>query len=741
MTSILLGFEQECKLAQDLNEELRKLGYETILVYSGYDVIKAAVTQKPAAILLHSNLKDYDVLRTSVWLSKDNATNEIPQFLISNDGNGQPHHFWEVNKAAETACCFSGITDAEKGVEGIIEVLQKFAESSGLCSGPNGQSPVTAPTAEQVDTELVEAFETHFIKSRLLLQLLQINRNINEVDYFAKILMEQVARLFECRLVSFLWKGDLVTEYDLITAPLNMGKFEALRQWNHKAVSDAGWGNDGPTDIITWGRDFLVDAEDEYTIDDLSKEYVKVDIVFRNQQRGRLILAEAGDKTEITDTYLIADFKRHLAPIFSNFIMYQDLEMHLIRDDRIFQSIGELAGVSTLELENFRSFMLQSLLILLDLYSTNKGAIISVNSSGEINDVATLGESEEYFTKLTSNGRSIFERALEDNCFRMYSKEPSSDDEIELIDGDKVDNVVVAPLGCSERFFGVAMLTNIRPFNTGKEKKSIDTFAKLISNHIYNKNLSDEFIEKKSIEEQLHLAREIQMGLLPDGEASNKSFDIYARSTPAKQVGGDFFDYYPIDEDMLGISIADISGKGIPASLLMSMTKSVFQSLFESEKQPAMLLSRANNILARQFFNDKFVTALFCLVTAQRMVFASGGHHPILVYRAEDDVFEKYDPDGIALGILEDPVFETAIIDFQPGDVAILFTDGLCEASNAEHDQFGYERIEAVVREKAKSGAREVVDRLFEALEEHTSGLPAFDDTTIIVLIARETDD
>lgn len=228
------------------------------------------------------------------------------------------------------------------------------------------------------------------------------------------------------------------------------------------------------------------------------------------------------------------------------------------------------------------------------------------------------------------------------------------------------------------------------------------------------------------------------MGLLPDGEIANRAFDIFARSLPAKQVGGDFFDYYPIDDEWLGLSIADISGKGIPASLLMSMTKSVFQSLFEAESHPPVILAKANTILSKQFFSDKFVTAIFGMLVPRRLVFSSGGHHPVIVYRKAADRFEKIDPEGIALGIIEDAEFEVAEVEFDPGDVAIFFTDGLCEANNSDGEQFGYGRIEEVVRKKADYGAKEVVEGLFTALEEHTAGMPAFDDTTIIIVIAKE---
>jgi serine phosphatase RsbU (regulator of sigma subunit) len=737
MSKVLLGLVNGCELATELVEALKGLGYETHVVYSGYDVIRDAVRLKPSAVVLHSSLEDCDILKTSVWLNRNKVTSQIPQFLISTLNEDDTFEKWKLNGAAETVCNFKARFSPDDGAEAIAQGLKKFEEANGLSPSSDGEPSSEPPSQGAIQADLVEAFESHYIKSRLLLRLLQINRNINEVDYFSKILMEQVAGLFECELISFLWKGECVTEYDLITGPVELGMFEALRRLNQGIVRESGWGGEGPTDLITWGRQFLADSGEEVDPDILAARSVKIDITFKEALRGTLTLATANPSPDFWDTELVVDFKNHLAPIFSNFIMYQDLEMNLSRDDRIFQAIGELAGISTLELESFRSFLLQSLLILLDLYSTNRGAIVMVGENQLPDETVALGESEEFFTSLTSGGESIIDRVLKEPGLYAFGREVSEEDGIEQLDEDTLENLVVAPLECTENLFGIVLLANIHPFNTGKEKKSVMTFAKLISNHIYNKTLSDEYVDKKSIEEQLTLAREIQMGLLPDGEMNNKAFDIFAKSIPAKQVGGDFFDYYPIDEEWLGVSIADISGKGIPASLLMSMTKSVFQSLFEAERHPSEILTKANNILAKQFFSDKFVTALFGLFVPNRLVLASGGHHPLIVYRTSEDRFEKIDPDGIALGIMENAEFEVAEVEFEPGDVAVFFTDGLCESSNSENEQFGYERIEQVVRAKALNGAEAIVEGLFEALEEHTAGMPAFDDTTVMVAVAK----
>jgi sigma-B regulation protein RsbU (phosphoserine phosphatase) len=141
-----------------------------------------------------------------------------------------------------------------------------------------------------------------------------------------------------------------------------------------------------------------------------------------------------------------------------------------------------------------------------------------------------------------------------------------------------------------------------------------------------------------------------------------------------------------------------------------------------------------NSLLTRTIAQGKFVTGALLYIKDNKLNCASAGHQPLIIYRASEDKFEEIDADGIALGIVGEMEFELVKTTMNTGDVALMFTDGLNEAMNPDRVQFGYGRIQAVIRQYASSGAKEILNILFNAMRDHTKGADLFDDTTIIVI-------
>ncbi len=737
MSIVILGFPPDYEAGRHIARELERLGFEPRPVPTGYDVIRESLEHRPAAILLQSGLADFDVLKTAVWLRHNKRTSGIPLFLVNRAASNGVRDKSAMSGLSDQVCSFNNSFSSEDEVEAIAAALKHYDEKFGLHMVVTDEEPVEIPSREKVVSDLAEAFEAKYIKSRLMLRLFQVSRNIDEIDYFVKTLLTRISNIFDCEMVSFLWKGATLTEYNLVTSPLNANIYDAHRYSNDGIISSEHSRATGSMDIITWGRQFIVPGNAELSEEEFKSISISVDIKFRHVLRGRLTLTSAKAVMQEWDKEMLEDFQNQLGLIFSNFIMYHDLEHSLSRDNKIFQSIGELAGITTLEIGSFRSFILQALLILLDLYSTTCGAIILL-SEDRVDDVYALGESENFFRSLSAGGESVVGLTVKQPEIRAFTSKATHESSDAKLDNDTIDNLVAVPLMCNDMFLGVLLLTNTNPFFSAKETRFISIFAKQIANQIYNqRTYSTEHNEKRSLEEQLNVARDIQRGLLPKGRMSHKYFDFYARSDPAKEVGGDFFDYYPLNDDWLGVAIADISGKGMPASLLMSVSMTIFRSIFENDQRPGQFLHKANDILAKEFFPDKFVTALFGMFGPGTLKLASGGHHPAIVYRTSEDRFEHFEPEGMALGIVDGCDFAEMEIGFKPGDVVVLFTDGLCEAADSEKEQFGYKGIEKVMREKAGSSPEEIVSALFEAVAAHAKGMPAYDDTTIVAAVAK----
>ena len=212
-------------------------------------------------------------------------------------------------------------------------------------------------------------------------------------------------------------------------------------------------------------------------------------------------------------------------------------------------------------------------------------------------------------------------------------------------------------------------------------------------------------MERKNTE--LAIAAEIQKSFLPDTITQIEGYDIAATSVMAKEVGGDFFDVIPLeivtlDPGKLGIMIADVSGKGIPAALFMALSRIVVRvnAIWYASK-PAAAIRDANTIIANDSKSGMFVTLFYGLLdsTNRTFTYVNAGHNPPLHFRASDGTLSELEATGIAMGVLNDAKYTQDTIQMAPGDLLILYTDGITEAENAQLEMFDVERLKKVIHE------------------------------------------
>jgi len=251
--------------------------------------------------------------------------------------------------------------------------------------------------------------------------------------------------------------------------------------------------------------------------------------------------------------------------------------------------------------------------------------------------------------------------------------------------------------------------------------------------------------EKKRLEEELRIARSIQMSLLPRGQLAVPGLSISALCVPAREVGGDYYDFFPLSDDRLGVLIADVSGKGTSAALYMAELKGLMLSLSQTCPSPRQLMLTANHIISRNLDSRSFITMTYAVVDlAERtMVYARAGHTP-LIYRSDGETGEPsvriLTPDGLVLGLRIDggELFERLLkeetIPLRRGDVLMLFTDGISEAMNGDSDMFGEERLATLVGEHGHLPTEELRERLLRDIDGFVAGAPQHDDMTMILL-------
>jgi sigma-B regulation protein RsbU (phosphoserine phosphatase) len=259
-------------------------------------------------------------------------------------------------------------------------------------------------------------------------------------------------------------------------------------------------------------------------------------------------------------------------------------------------------------------------------------------------------------------------------------------------------------------------------------------------------DLLREAAEKKRLEEELRIAREIQMSLLPQGALAMPGLSVSALCVPAREVGGDYYDFLPLDEHRLGVLIADVSGKGTSAALYMAELKGLMLSLSRIHTSPRELMITANRIIANNLDARSFITMTYAVLdlAARTMTYARAGHTPLMrVPRAEPGCRRETEvlvPDGLVLGLKIDDgqMFDRLLVEqttpLDAGDLYVLFTDGISEAMNADDDCFGEARLARLLEDHADLPAEELRERILRDVEAFAGGAPQHDDMTMILL-------
>lgn len=256
------------------------------------------------------------------------------------------------------------------------------------------------------------------------------------------------------------------------------------------------------------------------------------------------------------------------------------------------------------------------------------------------------------------------------------------------------------------------------------------------------KGAHDQELQTKALEHDLAIASEIQSNLVPKRMLKIPGYDISAYYRPSKEVGGDYYDFIEIDEHNEGIIVADVSGKGIPGSLVMTMARAFIRMEAERARNtsPGDTLGKANRMLAQDIKKGMFVTALYCILDKRtnEMKVASAGHNPMVVWRAATNQIQLVNPNGIALGFDKGPVFERTVkeekIVLGRGDRIVLYTDGTVEAMNAANQEFGDDKFFGLVKQLATRDSNQMLNLLVKSLDEHKGNAPQSDDITIVTL-------
>ncbi|ADN35720.1 protein serine/threonine phosphatase [Methanolacinia petrolearia DSM 11571] len=235
---------------------------------------------------------------------------------------------------------------------------------------------------------------------------------------------------------------------------------------------------------------------------------------------------------------------------------------------------------------------------------------------------------------------------------------------------------------------------------------------------------------------ELEIASEIQTNFLPGAIPEIPGFSIFALSRPAKEVGGDFYDFIDCGGEETGIVIADVSGKGVPAALFMVLSKTLMNASAGWNRSIKKAMEDANNLILAESGAGMFVTLFYMRLnhSSKKIEYANAGHCPPLYLGASDNDFLPLNPTGMALGVLEDNKYGAGEISTSSGDLIVFFTDGITESINTREEEFGEERLKEIIMNNRHKKPDEIADLIIESVDLHSAGNPQFDDITLIIL-------
>ena len=326
----------------------------------------------------------------------------------------------------------------------------------------------------------------------------------------------------------------------------------------------------------------------------------------------------------------------------------------------------------------------------------------------------------------------------------LLCNNPSNDDRLKGVDFSEVgiNSVLAGPLLSRQNLIGLLVLFNKKDSDgfSENDKRFISIVGTQTSKVIENAQLYEKEKRLLAIEEEMKVAKAIQEGFLPRQNLSSPTCEICGFSTPAREMGGDYYDMVQLDDHRIFVSLGDVSGKGIPAALLMANAQAVLRSqLFSTETIPLTRLARSLNHMIYQFTGpDQFITAFFGIFNCDDKSFRyiNAGHEPPVIIR-RDGKIERISESDLVIGVLPEYKYTEHQLTIDSQEILYVFTDGVTEAFNDKNEQYGNERLDKMLKLCAGQDSQTIGSKVMTALSYFRGSQPQADDITMLILKVR----
>ena len=320
----------------------------------------------------------------------------------------------------------------------------------------------------------------------------------------------------------------------------------------------------------------------------------------------------------------------------------------------------------------------------------------------------------------------------------LLTNDPTNDERFKGLKWDRtIHSVLCVPLMVKSELKGVITSYNKKQKMgfTQEDQRLLAIIAGQSAQIIENARLYEEEKAYASIQEQVKLAYQIQLDLLPKSNPDVNGYDIAARSIPAQMVGGDYFDFIQVKDDQWAICLGDVSGKGLPASLLMANLQATLRGQTLLDAPTAESVLRSNKLMYRSTDPEKFATLFYGVLNTSKnqLSYCNAGHEiPFVLTSGEETT--RLETGGMALGILDDFPYQESAVTLNPQDVLIIYSDGIPDATNEFDHPFGEQQLIALTREHRSASAQSILERIIAAVKKHEGKTAQLDDLTLVVI-------
>lgn len=380
--------------------------------------------------------------------------------------------------------------------------------------------------------------------------------------------------------------------------------------------------------------------------------------------------------------------------------------------------------LSIVELDHIINIILDAYFVLtgakkVSLYLWEEGKLINKQTRGNVNFRGEVSYPIEILQKFTYQD---YKRVYEE----LKKGFQISPDEV----------IVVSPLLVKGKELGVIFIIEDKNKFIGNDEETISALTIQVAIAINNAKIYADLRVKERISQELEVASRIQKTIFPKNITNIYGLQIANYFEPAKEVGGDYYDYTVKDDENVSITIADVSGKGVPAAFLMALGRSILKTLERQGQSPADNLRNLNQIIYPDITEDMFITMLHSNFNNKTKIltYSNAGHNPLIVYRAKEDKVELHSVKGVAIGFMQGYNYKQGELKLEKGDIVLYYTDGITEAENPNKELFGFERLEKVIYDNRYNDVDTIKENILNEINIFRRDYPQVDDLTFVVI-------